>query len=370
MKQRISLSIVVLIIWTMLATACGGTPSSPAAVDEPAPAMEPTNTLPSPTEAETPPEELTFTLPSADGYVLGYEADENQNIDGLLKACGETNMECVRGKDIDELVNQGVDVIISYSNKWHVDGVWGQIQNAKAAGIPIFMLNADTGEEPKIYNLSTLYRSIQASLEWMMEEMGGEGEFVYFNYGSNDYTQEIIDEVLAAYPNVIATSMPTSNEGESITEDSIAELVRANPGIKAIWSNEKQMDIFWAIANMEDIEQPPLFLCEPTRDNLNAWKKWLDNDPNFRCFATVPVGGTDYEGVYAALYYLAGYEINPEALGGRWGNTFLYDYPIITSENLAEWMGKLDSLDEGEFGSYKLPAMSAEEIFTNWFTQK
>ena len=372
MKQRISLSIVVLIIWTMLATACGGTPASPAPVDEPAPPSEPTNTLPSPTDApvvDTPPVKTVFTLPSADGYVLGYEADENQNIDGLLRACEETKMECVRGKDIDELVNSGVDVIISYSNKWHIFGVWPQIQNAKAAGIPIFMLNAETGEQPKIFNLSTLNRSIRASLEWMMEEMGGEGEFVYFNFGSNNYTQEIIDEVLATYPNVNATSMLARNENESLTEESIMEMVKANPEIKAIWSNEKQMDIFWAIANLEDVEQPPLFLCSPTLDSLSAWKVWLDDDPNFKCFATIPPGATDYEGVYAALYYLTGYEINPEALGGKWGNTILYDYPIITSENLAEWMGKLDNLDEGDFGSYQLPALTPEEIFTAWFKQ-
>lgn len=312
MKLRFLWIIAILLLLTMLATACGGTPASPAPVDEQALPAEPTNALPSPTDApvvDTPPEKPVFTLPSADGYVLGYEADDNQNIDGLLRACAETQMECVRGKDIDELVNQEVDVIISYSNQWHVFAVWPQIQNAKAAGIPIFMLNADSGEEG-VYNLSTLYRSIRASLEWMMEEIGGEGEFVYFNFGSNNYTQEIIDEVLAAYPNVNATSMPASYEEESLTQESIAEMVESNPEIKAIWSNEHQMDIFWAIANIENIEQPPLFLCNPRVDNLSAWKDWLDADPNFKCFATISPGGTDYEGVYAALYYLAGFEFN------------------------------------------------------------
>jgi ABC-type sugar transport system substrate-binding protein len=338
-------------------------------MEEPALPVEPTFTpppAPEPTEPAAPAAEPAFTLPSADGYVLGYEADENQNIDGLLKACAETKMECVRGKDIDELVNKEVDLIISYSNKWHVFGVWPQIQNAKAAAIPIFMLNADSGEEG-VYNLSTLYRSTKASLEWMMEEMGGEGEFVYFNFGSNGFTQEIIDEVLAAYPNVIATSMPASYEEESLTQESIIELMQANPEIKAIWSNENQMDIFWAIANQDELEQRPLFLCNPRLDNLSAWKDWLDADPDFKCFATIQPGGTDYEGVYAALFYLAGFEINPEALGGKYGNTFLYDYPIITSENLYEWMGKLDSLEEAEYGFYRLPAMTPEEIRNNWF---
>jgi len=368
MKQRFSLMVVLFISCTMLATACSGTPDSPTAREPSSPA-EPTFTptsAPEPTDSLDPSVESGFTLPSADGYILGYEADENQNIDGLLKACTETKMECVRGKDIDELVNKGVDVIISYSNQWHVFGVWPQIQNAKAASIPIFMLNADSGEEG-VYNLSTLYRSILASLEWMVEEMDGEGEFVYFNFGSNGFTQEIIDQVLADYPNIVATSMPASYEGENFTQESIAELVQANPEIKAIWSTEKQMDIFWAIANLEDIEERPLFLCSQRLDNMRAWKDWLDADPDFKCFATIQPGGTDYEGVYAALFYLAGLEFNPEALVGKYGNTLFYDYPIITSENLNEWMGKLDRLEEAEYDFYRLPAMTPEEIRNSWF---
>lgn len=369
MKQRFTLTVVLFIFCTMLATACSGTPASTVPMEEPALPVEPTFTpppAPELIEPAAPAAEPAFTLPSTDGYVLGYEADENQNIDGLLKACAETKMECVRGKDIDELVNKEVDLIISYSNQWHVFGVWPQIQNAKAAAIPIFMLNADSGEEG-VYNLSTLYRSTRASLEWMMEEMGGEGEFVYFNFGLNGFTQEIIDEVLAAYPNVIATSMPASYEEESLTEESIFEMMQANPEIKAIWSNEKQMDIFWAIANLDEFEQRPLFLCNPRLDNLSAWKDWLDADPDFKCFATIQPGGTDYEGVYAALFYLAGLEFNPEALVGKYGNTLFYDYPIITSENLNEWMGKLDSLEEAEYGFYRLTAMTPEEIRNNWF---
>ena len=168
MKQGISLPIVLLISFSILAAACGVTPASPAP-NEPAAQPAESSSTPEPIETAEPTLEAAFTLPSAEGYVLGYEAGENQNIDGLLKACAEINMECVRGKDIDELVNQEVDVIISYSSKWHVFGVWPQIQNAKAAGIPIFLLNADSGEQPEIYNVSTLYSSLRASLDCMME---------------------------------------------------------------------------------------------------------------------------------------------------------------------------------------------------------
>lgn len=351
MKQRNPIIFAIFISCALMTAACNGIPAAPAPAEPAAPTAEP-----------------TLALPSAAGLVLGYEAGEEQNIDGLLKACAETKMECVRGKDIDELVEKGVDAIISYSSPWHVFGVWPQIQNAKAAAIPIFMLNADSGEEG-VYNLSTLYRSRRASLECMMDEIGGEGEFVYFNFGSNGFTQEIIDEVLAAYPNVKATSMPASYEEESFSEESLSEMVKANPGIKAIWSTEKQMDIFWAMAKLESVEKRPLFLCSASVDGLSAWKQWLEDDPSFKCFATIPPGSPDYEGVYAALFHLAGLAFNPQALGGKWGNTFLYDYPIITSKNLNEWMGKVDSLEVGDYGFYKTPAMTAEKIRAKWFVE-
>ena len=173
--------------------------------------------------------------------------------------------------------------------------------------------------------------------------------------------------MLAANPNVKATSMPASNEGESFTPESIAEMVKANPEIKAIWSTDKQKDIFWALADMEDVEHLPLFLCDARLDSMNPWKKWLEADPTFKCFATVQPGSTDYEGVYAALFYLSGSSFNSQALGGKWGNTLIYDYPIITSDNLDEWMDKLDSQEIGKHDFYSLPAMTPEEIYTRWF---
>ena len=358
MQKRIMYSFALVMCCALLAAACGGTPaaSAPAETAATAKPVEPT---PDPLRG----------LPSGEGFVVGYEAGDDQNIDGLLKACAETKMECVRGKDIDELVQKGVDAIISFSNQWNVNGVWGQIQNAKAANIPIFMLNADSGEQG-VYNLSTLYRSIKAGLDWMMEEMGAEGEFVYFNIGQNGYIQDIIDEVLSAYPQVKATAMPGDFENRGFTQESITEMVRNNPQIKAIWTSGFSMDIFWGVDEALKQNLPaPLVLCETKTDALNAWKSTLAGFPAFKAVAAIPAGNTDYEGVYAAYFHLAGLKFKPEALGGKWGNTFLYDFPLLTSENLNEWLGKLDTLQNKEPMGYVLPAMTAAEIRAKWFVE-
>lgn len=350
MKQGTVLSFGLIVCFALLSVACGTTPAASAPAEQAAPMVE-----------------KAFTLPSAQGLVIGYEADEKQNVEGLLKACAETKLECVRGKDIDDLVQKKVNAIISFSNQWHVYGVWPQIQNAKNAAIPIFMLNADSGEQG-VYNLSTLYRSTRAGLEYMLEEMGGEGEFVYYNFNQNNFIKDIIESVLSEYPKVKATSMPAEFGKPAFTQESLVEMVRKNPNIKAIWSTDSIMDIFWAMHNsMGDAKQLPLFLCEARLDGLTAWSNWLKENPNVKIFASIPPGATDYEAVYVALFHLAGLKFNPQALGGEWNNTFLYDYPIITSQNLSDWMGKLDTFKVGEFDFYRLPPMTPEQIKAKWF---
>lgn len=351
MKLRTVLSLILVVAFALLSTACGATPATAASAESVAPAAE-----------------KAFSLPSAKGLVVGYEADEKQNVEGLLKACAETKLECVRGKDINDLVQKGVDAIISYSNQWHVSGVWPQIQNAKKAAIPIFMLNADSGEQG-VYNLSTLHRSTRAGLEWMMEEMGAEGEFVYYNFGQNNFIKDTIEGVLSKYPKVKATSMPAEHGKPAFTQESLVEMVKNNPNIKAIWSTDNMMEIFWAMHSMTDAKQLPLFRCEARLDGLTSWNDWLKENPAVKSFATIPPGGTDYEAVYVALFHLSGLKFNPQALGGQWNNTLMYDYPIITSENLGEWMGKLDSLPQGDYGFYRMPTMTPEQIKAKWFVE-
>jgi len=204
----------------------------------------------------------------------------------------------------------------------------------------------------------------------MMAEMGGEGEFVYFNFGPNGFLQDIIDEVLAANPKVKATAMPANYENRAYTKESIMEMVKANPQIKAIWTSEYIMDIFWAAKELATENIRIAVLSENTMESLDNWKLLLEEDPDFKAFTTIAPGGVDSEAVYAALFHLSGMQFNPDALGGKWGNTFLYDYPIITSENLNEWLGKLDTLQVDAKGqTFSIPAMSADEIRTKWFVE-
>jgi ABC-type sugar transport system substrate-binding protein len=202
----------------------------------------------------------------------------------------------------------------------------------------------------------------------MFNEMDAAGEFVYFNVGNNSFHQSLIDQALKGLPEVQATALPADYEGNQVTEEKVAALVTANPDLKAIWSNEGLENIFWGSKNAQT-KSAPAILCASKKDILQSWKERIAEDPSFRCLATVKPGGTGYEGVYAAYYLLSGLKIDPAALGGLEGNTFIYDFPVITNDNLDQWLAKIDSLQIGEWDTLEMPPMTSDEIKEKWFLE-
>ena len=315
-------------------------------------------------------EEKTGNEPvHSDGITIGYEDTDrvmsDKDREGLLQACNELGVNCIQGNGIPELVDQNVDVIISASSKWRVMGAFPDMNNAVGSGVPIVVVNADSDLQGT-YNVSVDANSVGKSMTWVLNTMGGNGDFVYFNFGSNSLYQGYIDNILKEYPNVNAISMPADYENNTVTDQSIGELVTSNPDIKGIWSTDFINNIFWGVHNSHP-ENNPAILCESTVEMLQNWKNMLDENPNFECYSEIKPGDMYYESVYAAFYIASGYEINPDALGGPFGNTFKYEYPVITNENLDEWIEKENTLQIGDGGQLNLPPMTPEEIKAKWF---
>lgn len=300
------------------------------------------------------------------GYVI--RGDNPRKEEQILKACGELQIQCTRGENITQLIGQNVSAIVDVSNRWEVLGSFPEINEAREKSIPLFIVDAETHLEG-VYNLSVESASLKASLGWMFEQMGGKGELVYFNFGDNEYHQQLMDDLLENNPGIRATSMPADFSKASYTEKSIAQLARENPGLGAIWSDGDLNAIFWGLNNMEEKQKLPVTLCPAREDFLQAWKQVLDSSSGFRCISTIAPGGAAYEGVYVAYYLLTGADINPQKLGGYFGNTLQYDFPVITNENLDEWLGKLDTLQRGDWDALEMPPMTPEQIRKAWFLE-
>lgn len=315
-------------------------------------------------------EGIDFNLPEIAGeVVIGYSGNQDTMSpmaeEGLLKACKETGIECIKKDTIAELIDLNVDAILSFSNRWAVLSDTPTFHDAVEEGILTIVLNAETQETGAI-NLSIDTDSTQKSIEWMMQEMGGQGKIVFFSLGENETQEKIINTMLEKNPGIEGIIIPTGFDGKPLSEEMLAEMAATNPDLKAIWSNTRNSDIFWMRKNIP-INPMPMLIIEPRKDMLQPWSELAGSPRGFKGFMSISPGGTGYEGVYTAYFILAGKQIRSDALGGLYGNTLMYDYPIITNENLGEWQEKSSTMLTGLWDMMEIPPMSPSEIYQKWF---
>jgi ABC-type sugar transport system substrate-binding protein len=303
-----------------------------------------------------------------EGIVIGYTGDRDDFEEAArVKACSELDVECREGADISDLVNQGVDVIVYFSNRWNVMGDSMKIHDAAVQRVPVIVVDAESSEtnEPGVYNLSIDSTAMQTQLSWMFSEMGESGEFAYYNVGNSSFHQEVIASILSEYPNIQAISVPAEYDGIAMSDENIKDLLNKNPNLGAIWADEFVPNIFWAIKSNVSGKWP-MTLCEAKDEIWQAWKQEIDSGSEFKCISVVSPGGLGYESVYVAYYLATGKQINPDSLGGIYGNTLNFDFPVVTNENLNTWIEKSVGF-EMQNNSYKFPPMSPEEILSTWF---
>ena len=304
----------------------------------------------------------------AKDIVIGYEGEPNvQKLADLKQACDELGIQCVQGKDFDELTGKGVDAIISFSNIWKAMGDWSKINAVALQGFPLYILDGETTQNTA-FNLSVESTWLHTSLQWTFDQMGDSGKMAYLDLGP-DYFKEIVKKNLSDHPNIQATGIPVSYDDMSAaSQENIAALLAKEPDLGAIWSSDPQPNIFWALNGLQG-EHYPAISCVSREGELQAWKQLRDTYPAFQCIAVVKPGGNAYEAVYVAYYRLTGLQIDPAALGGEFGNTLLYDNTIITNENLDEWLGKIGDLRKNDWGGLELPPMTPAEIKEKWFLE-
>jgi len=306
---------------------------------------------------------------SGERFVIGYTGSINPIMQkDFDQACSELDVDCIHGESITELADKGVDAIVNASNRWDVMGSWPQLHDAVGRGLPVFVLNAESGEQGA-YNLSAEHEIYTTTLNWMFQQMGGKGNFVYYNFGNSEYIQNQVDSVLKDYPGITAVKKDADYNGNTFTQQDITAMVASDPNLGAIWSTENLGAIFWGI-NDKSNSRLPLTECMARKDELIAWKNEVNVGSDFQCIAHFRPGGTAYEGIYVAYYYLSGLKFKLDAFFPGSQNTLRYDIPMITNVELHDWIGpKLDTLRVGENQFLQLPPMTPEQIKEKWFLE-
>jgi hypothetical protein len=110
----------------------------------------------------------------------------------------------------------------------------------------------------------------------------------------------------------------------------------------------------------------PVLTCEATKIGLYIWHDRLQEFPGMRCIAFSNPPGIAYDEVYAAYYLASGYEIDPTALSGEFGQSLYVDFPVVTNDSMEEWLEKTNPEPDDYIVDQR---MTPEEILEKWFLE-
>lgn len=301
--------------------------------------------------------------------VIGYAGDDQnqwQRKGDFQKACNELGITCVYGT-LPELIAQEVSAVVQNSNNVVVNGLHDDILLARDKGIPVFLLDAESGTDGA-YSITIDHSQWAAdSFSWVIEKMGKEGQIGYFDLDPFNRYSDVIEGILKKYPGIIvADKRDGEYDTSKIKPEFSLDFVNKFPELKGLWTSYDNTQAIWGLEeNGIPYEKWPVVVCEATLDGLITWERVLKNNPGFECIAIANPPGIAYDAVYAAYYLVNGAQIDPTALSGEFGHTLLVDAPVIDAENFQEWLDKAES----EQMHFIDQLMTPEEIMEKWFLE-
>ena len=313
------------------------------------------------------------TLKDPKDLVIGfadYKGIFPKRVENFYTACQELGIQCVEGDGFD-LIVQGVDAIVANTDPFAVSGLHPLVMEARDKGILIFVLDAESSSDGAYSVTISEHEWAKTGLGWILEGMGGQGEFAYFDLNSSlDHTEEIADMV-SRFPGVkVVAQFDGKYEGRSDyqrMEADVAQLANAHPDLKGIWASESMMNVLWGMkGSKRPINDWPRFLCEPSNSGLSIWKLMQSEDASFECLALLNPDGIAYDAVYIAYYMLTGVQLKENALEGVNGASFYVPLPFVNNDNLEEWWQQVEGASPDEHVMLDAP-MTPEEIRARWF---
>jgi len=312
--------------------------------------------------------EPTKLEPEHEEFVFGYASyDPNQGSReaNFQIACNELGIQCVYG-EIRELIDQDVDAIIQNSDNMTVPGLHNDILNARDAGIPVFLLDAESITHGAYSITIDHSKWAKTSFGWLLEKIGGSGEIAYFDLDPFNRYTDVINDLLLRYPGIKVVEFRDGKYDSSKIKPETSDFVFRYPDLKAIWSSYDNNQAMWGLeGNGIPYDQWPVMVCEANLDGLLLWERAKQEYPDFDCFAVANPPGIAYDAVYAAYYLVSGYEIDESVLSGPYGQSLYVDFPEITNDNYKQVLEDIQKMNWYEVDQFMTP----DEIKDKWFLE-
>ena len=242
-------------------------------------------------------------------------------------------------QQIQNLLNRGVDAIIV--NPGDQTGLNLAIEEATDEGVIVIAVDQEIGAVGALNVVIDQKEWAMISMEWLAEELGGEGNIVliegFVGHPANEARMAGVEEVLAEYPGIEVIGRESGMWDQATGQQVMSDFLASLTNIDGVWTQDGMAQGVMTAIMTADMENPPIAVGEARASFLQTWEEILMENPDFTTIGVVNPPGIGASGLRVAIELLRGAELNEEALGGPFGNSLYVPIPYaVTNENLQE----------------------------------
>ena len=304
-----------------------------------------------------------FTIGVSNGFISSewrtQMIDDLQRVNDEYKQEGLTEDLVIESSDVDpqgqiqqmrNLINRGVDaIIVNPNDATALDQVIGQ---AEQAGIPVIAVDQEI-DAPGVTNV-VIDQGEWASMgaEWLVEELGGEGDVVVINgiagHPANEARYDAVKQVFADNPGIEVVQETNADWDQATAQQEMSNILASQPNIDGDWTQHGMARGLLQAVQAANPGEYPVISGEARSGYMRLWQEVRQQNPDFASYGPVNPPGVGASGLRVAVELLQGKEIKQSELQGEAGNTLYVPIPgVVTNQNLEEELQKIDV--EGEY---------------------
>jgi ribose transport system substrate-binding protein len=285
--------------------------------------------------------------------------DDLQRVNDEYKKEGLTEDLVIENATVDpqgqiqqmrNLINRGVDgIIVNPNDATALDQVIGQ---AESAGIPVIAVDQEI-DAPGVTNVVIDQPEwARMGAEWLVEELGGEGDVVVINglagHPANEARYDAVKEVFAENPGIEVVQETNANWDQATAQQEMSNILASQPNIDGVWTQDGMARGVLQAVQAANPGEYPVISGEARSGYMRLWHDVRQQNPDFASYGPINPPGVGASGLRVMVELLQGKEINQSELEGEAGNTLFVPIPgVVTNQNLDEELQKIDV--EGEY---------------------
>ena len=323
-------------------------------------------------------EQGPFTIGISNGFVSSewrtQMIDDLESVNDEYKQEGLTEDLVVESADVDpqgqiqqmrNLINRGVDgIIVNPNDATALDQVIGQ---AESAGIPVIAIDQEIAA-PGVTNVVIDQGEwARMGAEWLVEELGGEGDVVVINgiagHPANEARYDAVKKVFADNPGIEVVQEANADWDQATAQQEMSNILASQPNIDGVWTQDGMARGVLQSVQADNPQEYPVISGEARSGYMRQWQDVRQQDPEFASYGPINPPGVGASGLRVMVEILQGEEIKQGELEGAAGNTLYVPIPgVVTNQNLDEELQKIDV--EGE---YVLDGIITQEQAQSYF---